>query len=107
MSSPLHAGPPQGLFRLPGGEFRLGLFGEVDDLLGPLAEKHSLLGEGDLPAAPEEQLFPQLRLQLHQLLGEGGLGDVKGLGGGGDAFLPGHRQKITHNPQFHGAPPFR
>ena len=37
-----------------------------------------------------------------QLPAEGGLGDVQVLGRPGDVPLPGHRQKVAEQPQFHG-----
>ena len=73
------------------------LLHQGEDFLGALAENHALLGEGDFPGAlgaPYQQLLAQLLLQGFQLGGEGGLGQVQGLGRGGDALFPGHRQKI-------------
>ena len=45
-------------------------------------------------------------LQLHELAGEGGLGDVEHLGRGRDALRLGHREKISQHPQFHGSASF-
>ena len=66
------------------------------------------LGEGHPPLfpAPCEELGAQLRLQLHELAGEGGLGDVEHLGRGRDALRLGHREKISQHPQFHGSASF-
>ena len=77
--------------RLPGGgQLPGGLVRQGQDLLRPPAQQHPMLRQGD-PPAPEEQGPANLRFQVHELPGQGGLGQVQGLGGGGDALLPGHR----------------
>jgi hypothetical protein len=75
-------------------------------LLRPPAQHHSLLGQGDSPVAPLEQGDAQLLLQLLHLPGEGGLGHMKDLGGGGNRALPDNGQIVLHGSDFHGAPSF-
>ena len=92
--------PAQQRFRCP--EFRRGLCQQADDLLCPLAEKRALLRQGDAPFAAQEERLAQFLLQLLHLPGQGGLGDVQGLGGRGDGPCLGDGQKIAEGPQFHG-----
>ena len=42
---------------------------QLQNFLRPLSQQHPLLGEGDLPAAPDHQLLAQLLLQLPELSG--------------------------------------
>ena len=72
----------------------LGLVHHVQNVLGPLAEQHPLVGKADIVVAPDKELLAQLVFQVLQLPGQGGLGDVEPLGGVGDAALPGHLQKV-------------
>ena len=55
--------------------------------------------------AAAKELYPQLLLQLHQLPGKSGLGQMEQSGGLGDVFLPGYCQKISQNTKFHEIPP--
>lgn len=88
-----------------GPELGLGLVQKSDDVLGPLAQEDAGLGEDDLSLPPEEQGLAQLGFQGHELLGQGGLGDVQALGGPGDVFLPGDGEKIAQYADVHGASP--
>ena len=65
------------------------------NLLGPPSQQNPVVCERDMVPATAEQLHPQLLLQLHQLPGEGGLGDVEQGGGPGDVLLAGRHQKIA------------
>lgn len=55
-------------------------------------------------AAAVKELHPQLLLQLHQLPGQGGLGQMEQDRRLSDILLPGYRQKISQNAKFHGYP---
>ena len=97
---------------VPGGDqlglpqLGLGFLHQGEDLVGPLAQQDAVFRQGDVPAAPDKQGFPDLLLQHHQLPGQGGLGEVEGLGGAGDALLPGHCEKIPQHAKLHSASPF-
>ena len=52
---------------------------QLQNLLRPFPQQHTVLGQRDLPVAPDHQLLTQLFLQLLELPGEGGLCQVKGL----------------------------
>ena len=60
------------------------------DILRPLAQQHSLLGQPDAEAAADKELFAQLRLQILELFGQRGLGNMQPPGRMGDASLPGN-----------------
>ena len=77
----------------------------VQDFLRPFAKEIPLLCQPDAEAAADKELFPQLALQILELLGQGRLGDVKPLGGAGNAALPGHGKKISQNTDLHKTPP--
>lgn len=76
---------------------------QLQDFLRPFPQQHTVLGQGDLPAAPDHQLFAQLLLQLLELPGEGGLGQVEEVSRRRDILLPGHGQKVLQHSQFHCA----
>lgn len=84
-----------------GPEFLLRLVRHGDDLLGALPEQHPLRGERHPVASPHEELLPQLLLQIPDLPGQRGLGEMQIIRRAGDGFLPGDRQKIAEHPQFH------
>ena len=67
--------PADGFFRRAELGFRL--FHQRDDLLRPLAEKHTFLRQRNLPFPAQEQRFPQFLLKLHHLPRQRGLGDVQ------------------------------
>ena len=77
-----------------------------DQFLRALAQKLPFLGQDDFPPSPDEELFSQLRFQIHQLLGQGRLGHMKRLRRRRDVFLSRHSQKIAQHPQFHIPSPF-
>ena len=83
------------------GELGLGLVHHGHDLLSPLAQQHPLGGQIHPVAAAYQQGVPQAVLQVLDLPGQGGLGQVQVIGGPGDAALPGHRQKIAQRPYLH------
>ena len=74
---------------------------QLQDLLRPFPQQHALLREGDLPVAPDHQLLAQLLLQLPELPGQGGLGQMQRLGRRRNVLLPGHGQKVLQHSQFH------
>jgi hypothetical protein len=47
---------------------------------------------------PVQQRPPQFLLQIPDLPGEGGLGEVEIVGRSGDAALPSYRQKVAQDP---------
>ena len=96
--------PGDPLFRLV--EFPFCLFHQLHDLAGPFAEQDAVFCQSDFAVPPGEQLFPQLFLQIHQLAGQGGLGQMQVFGSPGDALFPGHRQKIAQHTQLHRVSPF-
>ena len=59
------------------GDLILGPSHQVQDLLRPLSQQHSLLCQRDLPAASDHQLLAQILFQLPELAGEGGLCQVQ------------------------------
>ena len=73
----------------------------VQDVLRPAAQQHPLVRQPDAEAASYKELFAQLRLQIFELLGQGGLGDMEPFCSVGDAALPGYLQKIAQDPNFH------
>ena len=74
---------------------------QFQNLLCPLAQQHTILGQNDLPVSPDHQLLAQLLLQFFQLSGQGGLGQVQGLGRRRNILLSGYRQKVLQHSQFH------
>ena len=68
---------------------------QLHQLLGPAAQQHPLVGQDDVVAAALEELHPQFLFQLHQLPGEGRLGQVEQSRRLGDILLPGDRQKVS------------
>ena len=74
---------------------------QVQDFLRPFSQQSAVFREGDLPVAPDHQLFAQLFFQIPQLAGEGGLGQVQGLGRRRDVLFPGHCKKVLQYAQFH------
>ena len=91
---------------LPMDKLPLRLFCQFHNLPGPPPQEHSLVGEDDPVLAPPEELDPQLLLQLHQLPGQGGLGQMEQCCSLSDVFLPGYRQEISQNTKFHRYPSF-
>ena len=78
---------------------------QLQDLLCPLAQQHPVLGQGDFSVSPNHQLLTQLLLQLFELSGQGGLGQMQRLGRRRDVLLSGYRQKILQHAQFHSFTP--
>lgn len=88
--------PADGFFRRAELGFRL--FHQRDDLLRPLAEKHTFLRQRNLPFPAQEQRFPQFLLKLHHLPRQRGLGDVQGLPPPRICFPPSPRQGNNEAP---------
>ncbi len=84
-----------------GRQLASGLFYQVHDLSGALAEEDALLGQGDAAVASDKQGLSQLLLQVHQLAGQGGLGEVQAFRRAADALLTGYREEVTQDAQFH------
>lgn len=59
------------------------------------------VGEGDRFGVPDQKGDPQLFLQLDDLLGKGGLGQVELFGRLGDALFRGDFQKILQLLNLH------
>ena len=85
-------------------EFLSGFVGQFHDFLGAALEKPPGVGKGDPVLAAQKQLGSQLLLQLHQLPGKGGLGDMQQRRRLCDVFLLRHREKIAQHSQFHTIP---
>ena len=79
----------------------LGLFHQGYDILGPFAQQDPLLGQRDLAFSPDEQLLPQLLFQLHELLGQGGLGDVQAFRRSCNILFSCNCQKIAQDANVH------
>ena len=65
------------------------------------AQDGILLGQGDAAVPPDEQGLSQLLLQIHQLAGQGRLGEVQAFRRAADALLTGYREEVAQNAQFH------
>ena len=61
-------------------QFFFGSAHQIQNFFRPLSQQHAVLGECDFPVAPDHQLFAQLLLQLPELSGECGLGQMQGMG---------------------------
>ena len=81
-----------------------GLVGQGQDLLHLVQEGLPIRIEPHPLAVPVKQRHPQLRLQIGDGLGQGGLGDVQFLRRPGDVLQPGHRAKIIQLGQLHSIP---
>ena len=77
------------------GDFLSGFLRQEYQLLGTVFEQQSLWGEVNAAPATPEQRDPQFSLQLHQLSGQSGLGDVQQRCGLGDIFLSGDHEEIV------------
>ena len=77
------------LLRLPNP--LLGSFLQVQHPLGVLQKELTRPGEGHAAGGAEKELYPQLPLQGGDLMGNSGLGHVKGLGGLRKIPVGGHR----------------
>ena len=81
-------GYPAGQLFRRGREFLLGLLRQGNQLLGPAPEQEALRREINAVLAALKQLDAQFSLQLLELPGERGLGDVQQLRRPGDVLLP-------------------
>ena len=94
-------------FRARRGELGFGLVQKPDDLLGPLPQAHPVRGEGHAVALALEQTRAQFLLQVGQLPGQGGLGDVQGRCRRSDVALAGHGEKVVEHADFHVFSPLK
>lgn len=76
--------------------------GEHGPCLGQQAV--ALGGQPDPPGGPLEQHDAELSLQAAQLLADGGLADVQGLGGAREPAFVGDGDEVRELPQLHGPP---
>ena len=83
------------------GDFVLRLIDKADDLLRTLLEDPAFVGQLDLPAAADEQLFAELRFQIFQLARQGRLAQVQSVRSTCEAFFSCYCQKVLQHSQFH------
>lgn len=93
----------EGALAQPGIEGHLSLkgLGTLKDLPGPENKILARLRQGGTPRIAGEEGHPQLLLQLGDLLGQGGLSHVAGLGRQGKIPRIGHGKHIAKRVKFH------
>ena len=75
-------------------ELVLRLVDEREDLLGPLAQVHAVLGQDGAAARAREELLAELILEMRNLARERRLRHMQHIGRLGHVLLPGHSQEI-------------
>ena len=75
-------------------ELVLRLVDEREDLLGPLAQVHAVLGQDGAAARAREELLAELILEIRNLARERRLRHMQHIGRLGHVLLPGHSQEI-------------
>ena len=65
-------------------QFLLPIFQKADGTADVFVQHFPLAGQGDAPAVPGKKTGLQFPLQLLNGLADSGLGNIQGLGGGGD-----------------------
>ena len=88
-----------------GDKFGLGLVHHGDDLLCTFSQQHTLRRKSHSVTLADQKRLSQFFLQIFELAGEGGLGEMQIVCGGGDAAFSCYGKEVAKYADFHSVPP--